>query len=471
MDWKTVLPPVECSYLFGNPPFRGHQYRTASQKRDMSRVWGNEGQVNRLDYVTCWFNKAAQYTSTNKNVDTAFVSTNSITQGEQSGILWPFLFAAGLSIHFAHRTFQWNNEARGKAAVHCVIIGMTWDATRPRTIYEYATVRGDPHASPVGTINGYLIDGPQYSVPSRSRPPFGRVKMGKGSQPTDGARLKDGNGHYITTSNLILDDADKVALIGEDPITKKWLRPYVGGDELISGVWRWCLWLKDADATEIRNSKPVQVRLARVKKGRLLSPTLSVQAFARFPTLFTQDRQPSVSYLGFPEVSSGTRDYIPMAFLPPRVIASNKLQIVPKASVFDFGILTSAMHMAWMRTVGGRLKSDYSYSPSIYNSFPWPTVTAAQTANIEVLAQAVLDTRSTFPKQTLDDLYDPDSMPVPLRKAHDKLDAAVDRLYRRAKFNFERERVEHLFELFRKEAAPLDTTTPATPRRRKRSAS
>jgi len=467
-DWNTVLAAADCSYIFGNPPFRGHQFRSAPQQADMARVWGSEGQVNRLDYVTCWFNKAAGYTAANKSIDTAFVSTNSITQGEQAGILWPFLFEKGISIQFAHRTFQWNNEARGKAAVHCVIVGMTWATDRTRTIYEYDNVRGDSHTSSVNRINGYLFDGPQYSVPARSSPPYGRLRMMKGSQPTDGARLKKPGGGYVTTSNLILDDDDKKAFLREEPNAKKWLRPFVGGDEMISGEWRWCLWLKNADPTEVRNSKPLQVRLERVKKGRLLSPTPSVKSFARFPTLFTQDRQPSVTYLGIPEVSSETREYIPMSFLPPSVIASNKLQIIPNAPIWYFGILTSAMHMAWMRAVAGRLESRYSYAPAVYNSFPWPNLSDAQKKNIETLSQSVLDVRDSFKGVNLETLYDRDSMPPALRKAHDALDQAVDRLYRRGKFRFERERVEHLFELFNKEAAPLDTTEePKLQRKRK----
>ena len=468
LDWNSILPADECSYLFGNPPFRGHQYRTAPQKADMARIWGNEGQVNRLDYVSCWFNKAAAYSAANKRIDTAFVSTNSITQGEQSGILWPFIFSTGISIHFAHRTFQWNNEARGKAAVHCVIIGMTWSSNRSKTIYEYAEVRGDPHASAVSRINGYLIDGPQYSVPARSSTPGGRLRMKKGSQPTDGARLKKPGGGYITTSNLILDEDDRHELLAQEPNAKKWLRPYVGGDELISGQWRWCLWLKEVDPSEIRSSKPLQVRLDRVRNGRLKSSTDSVKAFARFPTLFTQDRQPTIDYLGIPEVSSETREYIPMAFLPPRVIGSNKLQIIPGAPLLYFGILTSAMHMAWMRTVAGRLESRYSYAPAVYNSFPWPVLSETQKTNITALAQSILDVRASFKDVNLDTLYDRDSMPPTLRKVHDALDRAVDRLYRGTKFQFERERVEHLFNLFNKEAAPLDTTEAPKLRRTKK---
>ena len=470
MDWASVLPPAECTFLFGNPPFRGHQYRTAEQQADMWRLWGRQGQVNRLDYVTCWFKKAVEYSAANKAIEIALVSTNSITQGEQCGILWPHLFGLGVSIHFAHRTFQWNSEARGKAAVHCVIVGMTWGQPKDCTIFEYDHVRGDPHASKVSRINGYLIDGPQYSVPARSQPPNGRLRMHKGSQPTDGARLRRPEGGYITHSNLILDEANRAELLARDPGAAKWLRPYVGGDELISGQWRWCLWLKHADPAELRRSAAVQERLDRVRAGRLQSPTASVREYAKYPTLFTQDRQPAEPYLAVPEVSSETREYIPMAVLQPDVIASNKLQIIVGAPLLYFGILTSAMHMGWMRTVGGRLKSDYSYSPSIYNSFPWPEMAPAKAQQIESLAQAVLDARAGFPNLTLEDLYDRDSMPPVLRRAHDALDRAVDRLYRRSGFRFERERVEHLFQLFEKEAAPLDATLAARPRRRRQRA-
>lgn len=339
--------------------------------------------------------------------------------------------------------------------MHCVIVGMTYQKDGSRTIYEYDHVRGEPHEAKVTRINGYLIDGPQYAVPARSQPPAGRLKMHKGSQPTDGARLKKPGGGYLKFSNLILEESDRQGLLAEDPNAEKWLRPYVGGDELISGNWRWCLWLKDADPTEIKTSKPIQERLERVRKGRLQSPTPSVQEYAKYPTLFTQDRQPDSDYLAVPEVSSETREYIPMAVLPATVIASNKLQIITDAPLYYFGILTSAMHMAWMRTVGGRLKSDYSYSPSIYNSFPWPKMAPKQQANIETLAQTVLDARASFKDTELDVLYDHDSMPPKLRKAHVALDKAVDQLYRRKDFAFERERVEHLFELYEKSAAPM----------------
>ena len=229
MNWQAFLPAETCSYVFGNPPFVGHQWRTKPQQEDMARIWGTAGQVNRLDYVTCWFHKAALYAAANRSMEIAFVSTNSIAQGEQCGILWPPVFARDLSIRFAHRTFQWNSEARGMAAVHCVIVGLTFAKKERHCIYEYDHVRGEPHASHVARINGYLIDGPQYTVPARSAPPEGRLKMHKGSQPTDGARIRKPAGGYLKSSNLILDSGDREELLAADPNCEKWLKPYVGG--------------------------------------------------------------------------------------------------------------------------------------------------------------------------------------------------------------------------------------------------
>ncbi len=468
MDWRELLPPSKCSYILGNPPFVGHQWRTKPQQEDMARIWGTKGQVNRLDYVTCWFNKAVNYATENPSIDIAFVSTNSITQGEQCGTLWPILFSQNISIHFAHRTFQWNSEARGKAAVHCVIVGLTFAKEPACRIFEYDHVRGEPHISEVARINGYLIDGPQYAVPARSLPPAGRLKMHKGSQPTDGARLRKPGGGYLKFSNLILAAADREDLLAADPGSEKWLWPYVGGEEMISGKWRWCLWLKDADPSELKASTPVVERLERVRAGRLQSPTASVRDYADYPTLFTQDRQPDKDYLAVPEVSSETREYIPISVLPPSVIASNKLQIIPGAPLHYFGLLTSAMHMAWMRTVAGRLKSDYSYSPSVYNSFPWPDMTDTQHNRIEALSRAILDARALFPDSSLDTLYDPDLMPPALRRAHRTLDRAVDRLYRPGPFASERERVEHLFALYEKMRAPLEAEMRGKKRGRRR---
>ena len=467
MEWEALLAAGTCSYVFGNPPFVGHQWRTKPQQEDMARIWGKTGQVNRLDYVTCWLHKAARYAAANRSIEIAFVSTNSISQGEQCGILWPVLFAQDLSIRYAHRTFQWNSEARGKAAVHCVIVGLTFAKDVNRCIYEYEHVRGEPHASEVARINGYLIDGPQYVVPARSAPPPDRLKMHKGSQPTDGARLRKPGGGYLKFSNLILDSENRERLLAADPNSEKWLKPYVGGEEMISGQWRWCLWLKDADPSELKASKPIVERLERVRAGRLQSPTASVREFANYPTLFTQDRQPNTDYLAIPKDSSETREYIPIRMLPPTVIASDQLQIIPGAPLHYFGILTSTMHMSWMRTVAGRLKSDYRYAPAVYNSFPWPEMSDTQCSRIEVLSQDVLDARAMFPDSPLDVLYDSDAMPPSLRTAHRNLDRAVDRLYRRSGFVSERERVEHLFVQYEKIRTPLGLRVKSTRRKRR----
>jgi hypothetical protein len=465
VDWAELLPPADCSFVLGNPPFVGHQWRTPAQQADMAAIWGKKGQVNRLDYVTCWFKKAVEYARSNPDIRIALVSTNSITQGEQASILWPPLFAAGAYINFAHRTFQWNSEARGKAAVHCVIIGLTLREPTTYAIYDYESIRGEPHLSPVRRINGYLIDSPQYALPHRGKPPAGRLVMHKGSQPTDGARIKNPAGGYITNSNLILDEDDRADLLAREPKAAKWLRPYVGGDELVSGEWRWCLWLKDASPSELKSCPAILERLERVKAARLASPTPQVKAFAKLPTLFTQDRQPDIPYLCLPEVSSETREYVPIDILKPDVIASNKLQIIPGADLTYFGIISSAMHMAWMRTVGGRLKSDYSYSPSIYNTFPWPDPDKDKAKHIAGLSKDILTIRKEFKDSTLADLYDADVMPPKLRRAHKLLDQAVDRLYRRKAFATERDRVEHLFDLYEARNTPLAPSTPSRKRK------
>jgi hypothetical protein len=455
-DWATVIAPEKCSYIMGNPPFGGHQYRTSAQVRGMESVWGIRGQVNRLDYVTCWFKKSVQYGLKNKRIKIAFVSTNSISQGEQVGILWPQLFLDDIKIVFAHRTFIWTSEASGRAAVHCIIVGLAFEKPTIAHLYDYPSIKSQPNLVLVREINGYLVEGKPIAIPARTSAPFGLPDMYKGSQPTDGARLKDVKGGYITRSNLILDSAERRRLIESAPEAEKWLRPYVGGDELISGNWRWCLWLKDVPPKELRACIPIMQRLNRVKEGRLQSPTKSVKKFAKYPWLFTQDRQPNTMYIGLPEVSSENRDYIPMALLDSNVIASNKLQIIPLGTLFHFGILTSNMHMAWMRTISGRLKSDYSYSPTVYNTFPWPTITTVQKEKIQKLAQAVLDARAVHTTSSLADLYDPDIMPANLRKAHTALDLAVDKLYRSEPFVSDRDRVEHLFTRYEALVNPLE---------------
>jgi hypothetical protein len=452
-DWADHLAPKDCSYIMGNPPFRGHQFRNSDQKKGMALVWGNKGQVNRLDFVTCWFKKSADYASINKSIKVALVSTNSIVMGEQAGILWPIINGIGVEIYFAHRTFKWNSEAKGAAAVHCVIIGMCYNFKGQKKIYDYQGFKGEPEIGNVDRINCYLVDGPDYPLPARGKPISDRLKMHKGSQPTDGARRKKPEGGYVIYSNLILDKEQKEEFEGIEPNAAKWLRPYVGGDELISGEWRWCLWLKDAKPSEMRKSPILKERLDRVKEGRLLSPTQSVKEFAKFPTLFTQDRQPETNYLALPEVSSENREYVPMGFLDSGVIASNKLQIIVDAPHYLFALLISAMHMGWMRTVSGRLESRYSYAPTVYNTFPLPI--GKDLKKLTPFAQAILDARAAHPGATLADLYDPDVMPADLRRAHIANDRAVDKLYRRAGFKSERDRVEHLFALYEQQVTPM----------------
>lgn len=466
IDWADVIPPGRCNYILGNPPFVGHQWRTEEQQAGMHAVWGRDGQVNRLDYVTCWFHKAVEFLKSGSSARIAFVATNSISQGEQASILWSWLYAQGVSAFFAHRTFQWTSESRGKAAVHCVIIGLTKDAPSSCTIFDYADIRGEPVSAQVPQINAYLVNAAHILVPARTKAPEGIPPMFKGSQPTDGARIKLPNGGYETFSNLILDEEERRTTLGREPSLEKWLRPYVGGDELISGVWRWCLWIKDIQPHEIKASPELQERLERVRKGRLKSPTPSVQAFATTPWLFTQDRQPDGDYIAVPEVSSETREYIPIAVLPAKVIASNKLQIIPNGDLWLFAILTSAMHMGWMRTVSGRLKSDYSYAPTVYNSFPWPELDDAKKENLRASAQVILDARAAHPDSALDVLYAPDTTPADLRRAHQANDKLVDRLYLRAGFSSERARVEHLFTLLEQRLSPLEAA--AKPARRKR---
>lgn len=454
LDWGAVLPPEKCAYLLGNPPFVGHQWRSAEQMADMASVWGDGGRFGRLDFVTCWHHKAVQYMKHNPKVVTALVSTNSICQGEQVGTLWSWMLEHGVKIHFAHRTFMWTSEARGRAAVHCVIVGFSLEDADEKVIFEYEDIKGEPHAIKARNINPYLVDAENIILPSRTATPAGLPQLIKGSQPTDG-------GH------LILSEQEAEALQAEEPTAAKWLKTYIGGEELINGGRRYCLWLKGISPKELKSMPAVMKRVAAVSQARLKSPTKSVQAFADKPTLFTQDRQPDKDYLGVPEVSSERRRFIPIAFLSADIIASNKVQIVEGATQYHFGMLCSTMHNAWMRTVAGRLESRYSYSPAVYNNFPWPTPTDKQRAAIEAAAQAVLDARAAHPDSSLADLYDPLTMPPDLVKAHQKLDAAVDASYGYKGGSTDAARVAFLFGLYQ-ELTSLLPAVGSKPKRARR---
>jgi hypothetical protein len=471
-DWKKILPPAQCSYVLGNPPFVGQSYQTTEQKADQHFVLSNIQARGVLDYVCNWYVKAAEYVAGTQIV-VGLVSTNSITQGEQAGILWTELFGRyHLKIHFAHRTFPWASEARGKAHVHVVIIGFAVFDTTNKRIYDYEAGIEKVTVSSAKNISPYLVEGSDRAITNRTTPLCDVPKMSWGNKPTDG-------GHFI------LSPEERAQLIADEPAARKFIHRYMSGGDFINGDERYCLWLADADPAELRKLPKVMERVEAVRQSRLESKAESTRRYAKFPTRFRQIAQPDSDYLAIPEVSSERRPYIPIAVLPCEVICSNKIQFIPNASQFHFAVLVSSMHMAWMRQVCGRLKSDYSYSNTlVYNNFPWPeSATAKQRAAVEAKAQAVLDARAQFmddavaavydrrtadattparrsqtaatKNATLADLYDPLAMPPALAQAHAALDRAVDLCYRPEKFETARQRVEFLFALYEKLTAPL----------------
>lgn len=454
-DWKEFLPPSDNVVVLGNPPFVGKQYQNAEQKEDVDAVLAGIKGGGALDYVSCWYVKAADYIAGTAS-QCAFVSTNSITQGEQVCILWPHLFhTSGINIHFAHRTFAWQSEARGKAHVHVVIIGFGCADIEKKTLFDYEQGHDLAKATQLRNISPYLVEGGNRTVTKAREPVNGGKPIAFGSMPNDG-------GHLLLTAG------EKNDLLRVEPRAKKWIRRLVGSEELINGIDRYCLWLVDAPPEELRAMPSVMARVEAVKAKRLSSPRGTTRDLARTPSVFGELRQPERDYLAIPEVSSERRQYIPLGWLSADVIATNKIYTMEGASLFDFGILASTMHMAWVRTVTGRLKSDYQYSAGIvYNNFPWPSPNDAQRSSVETAAQSVLDARAAHPAATLADLYDPVTMPPDLAKAHAALDKAVDRCYRPEPFTSERERVEHLFALYEKLAAPLAPATPTKKRQTK----
>ena len=383
MDWNDVIAAQQCSFVMGNPPFIGAKFMNDAQRADVAAIFRDTKNGGLLDYVSCWYRKATGYIAANPAIQVAFVSTNSITQGEQVGVLWPDLLRRGVHIHFAHRTFQWMSEAKGKAAVHCVIIGFGLYEAAQKTIFEYVNIQGEPHAVSAGNINPYLVDAPNIIADGRMQPLSAPFSLVNGSIPADG-------GH------LILESADKDALIASEPAAEKWLRPYLGAEGFIHNQYRYCLWLLNCPPNELRRMPLVLQRVEEVRLFRLKSSKIATREKAAIPTRFTENRQPvSGTYLALPRTSSENRSYIPIGFLSAEVIAANDLQIVPNAGLYEFGILTSIMHMAWVKTTSGRLKSDYRYSAKFtYNNFPWPEPTDMQRKAIEIAAQAVLDARA-----------------------------------------------------------------------------
>lgn len=452
-DWTEVLSPEDCSFVFGNPPFSGAKVQSPELRAQVRRIANLGGSGGTLDFVSAWFIKAGEYVCKGKS-RVGFVATNSIIQGEQVAQLWPILFnRCGLEIAFAHRTFAWGSDARGKAHVHVVIVGLDGRKfARPKTrLFSYVDLNGEPHESEHTSLSPYLIDAsnlenPHLTVREESKPLNRFRKMGMGCQPIDG-------------KNYIFDEATRDELLRVEPEAAQFLHPYVGAHELIQGGNRWILALHEAPPSVLARLPQVRNRVRAVREYRQKSRRRSTQKLAETPVRYQINLIPDQRYLVVPGVSSENREYVPMSLLEPPIIPSNALLVLEHATLIEFGILTSAMHMAWLRKIGGRLESSYRYSVGlVYNTFPTPpgfVYDQKKLSNLQELAQSVLDARAVHTRATLAELYDPISMPTNLRKAHNALDRAVDRLYRTKRFESERDRVEHLFMLYEKIRVPL----------------
>ncbi len=431
-------------YILGNPPFVGKSNQNPYQKTDMEKVFAGCKGTGVLDYVTAWYIKAAQLIQ-NTNTKVAFVSTNSISQGEQVGILWNILFSQyKIKIHFAHQTFSWSNEAKGNAAVHVVIIGFANYDTNNKKLFEYENIKLEAHEISVKNINPYLLEGKDNILFKRINPICNSPIMSYGSMPNDG-------------DHLLLNEDEKNELIKFEPESTKFIRKFVMGEELIKSIPRYCLWLVGVEPNELNALKLISKRVKLVFDNRNSSNRDATKKLSQYPTLFGEIRQPVNDYIALPRVSSSNRNFIPITILDRNVIAGDKVYTIDSDSRFDFGILISTMHMSWMRVTSGRMKSDYSYSSQLtYNNFPWPeNPTIKQIEAIKDKAQKVLEIRLQFPKSTLANLYDSLTMPPALVKAHIELDKAVDSAYRSQPFSSEANRMVFLFELYEKYTADL----------------
>jgi len=458
IDWQSLIDPLpwekgvqKFDFIFGNPPFVGKSLMNAAQKADMDVIFNGVNGAGVLDYVSAWYIKAAKYmqtynviaSETKQSADltkAAFVSTNSISQGEQVGLLWNELFNKyKIKIHFAHRTFSWRNEARGNAAVHVVIIGFGNFDVNDKVVYEYENIKAEPHAVNVKNINPYLVEGNDFALPSRSKPVCNVPLMFLGNVPRD-------NGNYI------LDENEKNELISKHPEIENFIKPLLGGREFLNGDKRYCIWLKNSQPKEIQNSRELIRRIENVRTFRLNSPREGTKRMAAFPTLFSEDRQPNTNFILVPLTTSENRSYIPIGFFSKDFIVNNSCSFIPDGTYYLFGLLMSIMHMTWTKYTCGRLKSDFRYSNVlVYNNFPFPNLTnEKQKEAVEEAAQKVLEARAQFPDASLAVLYDPNTMPPVLVKAHQTLDKAVDLCYRSQPFLSETKRIEFLFELYDK---------------------
>ena len=434
MDWNDVIPAERLNYIMGNPPFVGHQMTTAEQKQDILDIFGSKWQnVGRMDYVSCWYLKAVEMMQMNSTIRAALVSTNSITQGEQVGTLWKPLFEQyGIHIDFAYRTFRWDSEADIKAHVHCVIIGFSIETNNiQKRIYV-----ADFQSIPASNINGYLMDAPNVCIDNRKKPLCDVPEIRKGNQPTDGG-------------NLIIEANEIEEFLQQEPEARQYIKQLIGAEEYINNKKRYCLWLVDVLPANLRHMPLVMERIRRVREMRLNSPDLGTRKKADTPWLFRETNNPE-HYIIVPSVSSEKRQYIPLGFLDGSTIPTNLVLIIPDASLYHFGVLTSMVHMAWMRVVAGRLEMRYRYSKDIvYNNFPWPNPTPEQKVKIEQTAQAILDARGQYPNDSLSDLYGKDMFVYPeLYKAHQDNDRAVMAAYGFDIKMSESECVAELFKLY-----------------------
>ncbi len=449
-NWKDIIKPEELNYILGNPPFIGKQMQTKTQSNELKAVFINVKGAGVLDYVSAWYLKSAQYIKNWQHIKCAFVSTNSITEGEQVGILWNELLKNyNIKIHFAHRTFDWCNEARGNAHVHCVIIGFANFDCDKKYLFDYEDIKGEPHKTEVKNINPYLIDYNDVLITKRTKPIENTAPIIFGNMPNDGG-------------NLILNSSkEKNEFISKEPSAEKYIRKFIGADEFINNKERYCIWLKDANPAEIAKMPLVINRIKEVEKARLKSRRDETKELAKTPTLFGEIRQPNCDYIIIPSATSSRRKYIPIGLEYKSTIVSNLCLVIPSDSLMLLGILSSEMHMIWTKYVCGRLGSGYRYSANIvYNNFPFPKdISDKNGKNVEERAQNILNIREKYleadEKCSLAILYNPETMPPDLMKAHQELDKAVDKCYGKAAFKTERERIEFLFSLYEEYTKPL----------------
>jgi len=458
-DWRELLPPARCSYVMGNPPFVGAKYMNDAQRAEVAPIFAPLANGGLLDYVAAWYVKAAEYIHGHPTIDVAFVSTSSITQGEQVGVLWPWLLAHGVHIRFAHRTFKWRNEGMGVAAVDCVIVGFGLREPERRTLYLYPNgIKGEPTAQAARNINPYLADATDVALQRRGTPLCTDAPaMSIGNKPIDG-------GNYLFTT------AERDTFLAGEPGAAPYFRRWLGGDEFLNGYERWCLWLGDAEPVALKALPLAMQRVAAVRKFRTASKSAPTRKLAETPRRFHVECMPDTDFLVIPKVSSERRNFIPIGYFGPETLASDLLFVVQNATRFHFGLLSSSMHNAWMRYVAGRLESRYRYSVHIvYNNFPWPLdVPEDRSRKVAAAAGGVLAARAAHNGATLAALYDPDAMPDDLRAAHRELDKAVDAAYSYRGGKDDAARVAFLFELYRKLEAELLPAAKTSGRQRKR---